>query len=244
MDKENNESSLYLVVKNKITKEIQAGKYKVGDKLPPEMALCEQYKVSRTTVRIALQQLALEGRIYKIQGNGTFVSKPKIQHSLTSSSKGFAEQIIEQGYEPKTTPLSLSVIPAYSTLSKHLQINENDPVNKLIRTRSANDEPLQYEMSYIPWKLAQGLNIEECNGSLFKLLRNKYNIKIHSTIEAIEPILADKSICKFLNVPEGAPIFYLETITTGVDNVPIEYSEAYFRGDRSKFTVERIYTNL
>ena len=82
-------------------KKIQIGQYKVGDKLPTEMELCEEYNVSRTTVRIALQELALEGRINKIQGKGTFVSKPKIQQSLSTAVKGFASQMIEQGYEPK-----------------------------------------------------------------------------------------------------------------------------------------------
>ena len=82
-------------------KKIQIGQYKVGDKLPTEL-LCEEYNVSRTTVRIALQELSLEGRINRSKGKGRFVLKPKIQQSLSTIEKGFASQIIEQGYEPKT----------------------------------------------------------------------------------------------------------------------------------------------
>ena len=221
-------------------------KYKVGDKLPTEMELCEEYNVSRTTVRIALQELSLEGRINKIQGKGTFVSKPKIQQSLSTIEKGFASQIIEQGYEPKTDIIDLQVIPADPSLADHLKIKENDPVHRLVRIRYANDEPLFYAISYIPWHFAPGLvNDEEaCKGSLYQTLQNKYGVKIHKTIEEIEPILANKSISEYLSVSEGSPVFSLETVTYNTDLVPIEYSESTFRGDRSKFTIERLYSPI
>jgi GntR family transcriptional regulator len=75
---------LYSIVKDKIADLIKSGEYAVGEQLPTELALCEQFQVSRTTVRLALQQLELEGRIYRVQGKGTFVSKPKIRHTMTS----------------------------------------------------------------------------------------------------------------------------------------------------------------
>ncbi len=92
---------------------------------------------------------------------------------------------------------------------------ENDPVHRLVRIRYANDEPLFYAISYIPWHFAPGLvNDEEaCKGSLYQTLQNKYGVKIHKTIEEIEPILANKSISEYLSVSEGSPVFSLETVT-------------------------------
>lgn len=243
VNQEKERSSLYNIVKTKIIDEIKLGKYQVGDKLPTEMELCEKYDVSRTTVRIALQQLALEGRIHRVQGKGTFVSKPKIQQSLSTTEKGFASQLLEQGYKPKTEIIDLKLIPADASIASHLQINENDPVTELIRMRYANDEPLFYAISYIPWHFAPGLvnDKESCKHSLFKLLQTKYNVKIHKTVEAIEPILANETVSKFLSVSEGTPIFSLETVTYNDALQPVEFSEALFRGDRSTFTIERFY---
>lgn len=234
-------SALYSQIKEKIEQEIRIGKYKSGDSLPPEFQLCKDYGVSRTTIRLALQQLELEGRIHKVQGKGTFVSKPKIKQSLSSSTKGFGEQMLDQGLKPRSNVLSLKVIPADSLLAEFLQINEVDPISQLIRVRFADDEPLQYEISYIPWKIAPGLDIEDCQGSLFQLLREQYEVQILRTMEFIEPILATEKISQYLNIPIGTPMFSVETITFNMDNIPVEYSKAVFRGDRSKFTVERSY---
>ncbi len=66
-------------------------------------------------------------------------------------------------------------------------------------------------------------------------------MKILRTIEEIEPVLANEEVSKNLNIPEGAPVFALETVTYNIDQEPIEYSKGYFRGDRSKFTIERNY---
>jgi GntR family transcriptional regulator len=122
MGHDKQEASLYCIVKNSIFEKIQSGIYKVGDKLPTEMELCTEYNVSRTTVRIALEQLALEGRIEKVQGRGTFVSKPKILQSLSSAGKGFSNQMLEQGYKPRIEILDLRVIPADGSLAKKLQL--------------------------------------------------------------------------------------------------------------------------
>lgn len=234
-------NALYSQIKTKIEQQIKSGEYKTGDALPSEFQLCKDYDVSRTTIRLALQQLELEGRIYKIQGKGTFVAKPKIKQSLSTSSKGFADQMIDQGLKPRSLVLSLKVIPADGLLAEYLQIHESDPVNQLIRVRFADHEPLQYETSYIPWKFAHGLVDDDCQGSLFQLLRTKYNVQIDRTVESIEPILVSEQISQHLKIPPGAPVFSIETITYSLDNTPVEYSNAVFRGDRSKFTVERNY---
>lgn len=234
-------TSLYSQLKENIENDIKSGKYKTGEQLPTEFQLCQDYDVSRTTVRLALQQLELEGKIYKVQGKGTFVARPKIKQSLTTVDRFFADQMIEQNLQPVSKVLSLKVIPASITLAEQLNIEINDPVNQLIRLRYANEEPLQYEISYIPWKYAPGLADEACDGSLYQLLKEQYGVQIARTIESIEPVLLSESVSELLDVPVGAPAFYLETITYNANDQPLEYSTCYFRGDRSKFTIERQY---
>lgn len=240
--KENKSKVLYSMVKDRLEREIRQGKYKTGDKLPSEFQLCRDYQVSRTTVRLALQQLEMEGKVNKVQGVGSFVSRPKIIQSLTTLTQSFADQMIAQNYKPHSKVQSVMVKPATQTIASQLQIACDDPVNEIIRIRYASDEPLQYETSYIPWKLAPGVTLADCEGSLYQLLKTKYQIHISRTLESIEPILVTEPISHYLQIPTGAPVFYLETTAYGNDGQPVEYSTGIFRGDRSKFTIERHYS--
>ena len=54
--------------------------------LPPEEGLIERFKVSRTTVRKAIQNLVERGLVEVRRGRGTFVTQPKITQELTELS--------------------------------------------------------------------------------------------------------------------------------------------------------------
>lgn len=230
---------LHTLIKEHILDMIQTGKYQVDDKLPTEAELCEQFNVSRTTSRLALQQLALEGKVYRVSGKGTFVSKPKVRHNVTAPRLSFFEQMHAQGLQPSNKIIDFQVIPATRFLAETLNVQEMDPVNKITRIRYADNDPLIYETSHIPWKLAPGLTAEDCKESIFQLLLRKYKLPIKRTLESIEPVLVDDYIGKFLNIPAGTPILLIETVTYTDDDLPIEYAHGYYRGDRAKFVVER-----
>lgn len=50
-------------------------RWKPGEKLPPEMELCEALKVGRSTLREALKSLAFIGMVRMRAGDGTYVSE-------------------------------------------------------------------------------------------------------------------------------------------------------------------------
>lgn len=237
-------TALYYSVKEEILELIKSGTYKVGSQLPTEAELCKLFDVSRTTIRLALQQLELEGRIYKVQGKGTFVSKPKIQENLTQSIKSFSEQMKDAGLSSYSKVLSMDVIPATSLLAHSLEIEENDPVIKLVRLRFAGTEPYQHATSYIPWKIAPGLLHDDCSGSLFQLLTTTYKVNLLKSVETLEPVLPDIEICELLHILENTPSFLSDSLTYSTENVPIEFSTTIARGDIAKFVSERFYKSL
>lgn len=76
---------VYESIKDSIVK----GEFKPGELIPGEMELCEKFGVSRTTIISALQMLQNDSFIYRKQGKGTFVSKPKFSRDLSSSKTRF-----------------------------------------------------------------------------------------------------------------------------------------------------------
>jgi GntR family transcriptional regulator len=55
-----------------------------GDSLPPEPELCEEYGVSRTTLRQAMDLLVAEGRLQRFQGRGTFITAARVDYAIDS----------------------------------------------------------------------------------------------------------------------------------------------------------------
>jgi len=65
----------YSVLARAIREQIAAGTYKMGDRLPSENELSEEFNFSRQTVRQALGILEREGYLVRRRGSGTYVAK-------------------------------------------------------------------------------------------------------------------------------------------------------------------------
>lgn len=148
-------TALYYLIKEKLLELIKNETYQIGSQLPTESELCRMFDVSRTTIRLALQQLEIDGKIHRVQGKGTFVSKPKINEALSQNMKSFSEQMKDAGLVSFSKVLAFEVIPAYYSLAQTLEIEEEDPVIKLVRLRHGGSEPLQHSTSFILGRLHQ-----------------------------------------------------------------------------------------
>jgi DNA-binding GntR family transcriptional regulator len=93
-----------------------------GTPVPPERSLAAEFDTSRTTVRQALQELVVEGRLERIQGKGTFVAKPKVSQALQLTS--YTEDMRAQGLEPTSQLLEIGYITADDRLGELLDIPE------------------------------------------------------------------------------------------------------------------------
>lgn len=234
-------SALYAIVKQDILKKIKSGVYQPGEQLPTEDELCKIHHVSRTTVRLALQQLELERLIKKKQGKGTFVTanQSQIVHHMMAPIISFTGHMKELGRRPETQVLHTQVIPAAAPLDEILQVAAGSPVSKLVRLRLADDEPVAHEVCYIPWQLAPGVSNENLAGSLFEVLAQKYGLQVDRSIDILKPVVTDPEIAGLLKIEPNSPSIHIQTVSYLDDNTPVEYSESVFRGDAANFIIER-----
>jgi GntR family transcriptional regulator len=230
--------SLYVQVKKKILEDIKSGHYSVSKQIPTEYELCDLFKVSRTTIRQALNELETDGFLERTQGKGTFIKKKQI---LFSTNKSFAEDIIASGKTPSNKIIEASVIAADESLSEILQIPVKTPVTKLVRIRYADGEPIVFETSFIPWSLAPGLANDTFEQSLYAHLQTQYNLKLLRSIEKIKAVLSDQATSQILHIKEGTPCFSIHTMTYLVDNTPMEYNYGISRGDFPEYKIERFF---
>src|SRR4029078_11415492 len=114
-----------------------------GTSVPPERTLAAEFDTSRTTVRQALQELVVEGRLERIQGKGTFVAKPKVSQALQLTS--YTEDMRAQGLEPPSQLLDIGYLTPDDRLAELLDITAGGRVLRIERLRMANTEPMAIE---------------------------------------------------------------------------------------------------
>ncbi|MGG0836266.1 GntR family transcriptional regulator [Bacillus paralicheniformis] len=231
---------LHSQIKQDIVDRIESGYYPPGSLLPTESEFCKLYDVSRTTLRTALNHLLMEGAIYRKQGKGTFVAKGKVKQILSSSSLRYAEQLKAQGFKPKIKVVDLQKIKPAEKIQTRLGIDAEQMVYQIKRIRFADDEEIQFETAYIRTDLVPEVTEEMANISLYQCISRQGN-NIKRTEEQIKIVISDEEIAQHLNITQGTPCFQISTQTFLASEEVVEYSMAYFRGDRVEFFIERDY---
>ena len=94
--------------------------------IPSERELSARFGLSRMTVRQSVDHLVSEGRLYRVQGKGTFVARPKIEMPLRLAS--FTEDMRARGLEPGSRDLDRRTDRASAHLARMLQIAPGDEV--------------------------------------------------------------------------------------------------------------------
>ena len=129
-----------------------------------------------------------------------------------------------------------TVMAASEIVSSNLQIQPESEIIKLFRLRSINDEPTLYVKTYLPAHLFQGLLEKDLeNNSLYQIIENDYGYQITKSIRTIEAIKADGPLAKLLCIQKGDPIQYIESVSFLNEEIPFEYTLAFYRGNRNKF---------
>jgi GntR family transcriptional regulator len=205
-----------------------------GSPVPPERTLSVEFGTSRTTVRQALQELVVEGRLVRIQGKGTFVAKPKVAQALRLTS--YTEDMRAQGLEPTSRLLEIGYMLADDVLSERLGIKPRARVLRIERLRLANGEPMALETTHLSAQRFTGLrrHLERSN-SLYAVLSEKYGVTLLEAQETIETVPAPPREAHLLGTDVGLPLLLLSRHSLGEDGEPVEYVRAFYRGDRYKF---------
>jgi GntR family transcriptional regulator len=205
-----------------------------GSPVPPERELARDYGTSRTTVRQALAELVVEGRLLRRQGKGTFVAKPKVSQSLELAS--YTEGMRAHGLHPQTRILEIGYIAADEDLALLLGIRPGGRALRIHRLRLADGEPMSVDTSHLPARRFPGLRKQlKRHSSLYEALGSAYGVRLTEAEETIETVLADPHNADLLAVDVGLPLLLLSRHAVDVTGEPVEWAQSWYRGDRYKF---------
>jgi GntR family transcriptional regulator len=230
---------LYYQLKSRVLEMIKDGSLKEGDILPPENDLCESLDVSRPTIRQAFSELVAEGYLSRYKGRGTFVSKPKVDARFLSKLETFNDEMLSKGLEPRTAVLSLERVFGPCAANDRLNVPMDEPLIYLARLRSADDVPLVYVETFIPYgSCAALMDVDFEKSSLYDSLEKLCGVRVNRAHRQIESVNARKAEAALLQIARGKAVSLVKTVAYSEDSpAPVEYSVARYSGGLNKFSV-------
>lgn len=229
---------LYYQLKNIILNKIKSGELETGTCIPTELELQEMFDVSRTTVRQAMTDLVNEGFLTRVKGKGTFVSKPKVMNDFLRKLESFDDQIRKRNMVPSTKVNSLSIVASSADVQENLKTDPNENVILLDRIRYANNEPVVLVHTYLSLSCSEVLKYDFNRESLYHVLSNNESTKIVRVFRKLEAVNAGRDIAKILNIEPETAVLLTKTIGYNAQDVPEEYSIAWYPADKNMFVIE------
>ena len=179
--------------------------------IPGERELCQQLGVSRPTVRKALDLLAAENKIVRMQGRGSFYTGEKVPVDYAEAARG---------------NLAAMLGLAGETLVFHLK-----------RLRYVDERIYAVTDDYIPLALCPELvRVDFTSSGLLRTLE-AHGVRPYAEDKTIEVIHASPEIALYLEVAEQAPIFVTRILTTDREGRVIQYATSQADAFRSRFRV-------
>jgi GntR family transcriptional regulator, N-acetylglucosamine utilization regulator len=190
-------------------------------------------------VRQALGDLASRGLLYRIKGKGTFVAPRKLDERFVQRADGFYHDMTSRGFTVTTSVLEQAVVVPAPHVRQELGLREQDRVIQIDRLRSVNGNVLLFVQTFIPYGLCPTLvDTDVSTGSLYSALREQAGLTVATGTRNVEAVLALPPLTTLLDVRKGAALLKIESISYLPDRQPLEYYEAWHRGDRSRIEIE------
>lgn len=227
---------LYVRLKRGIEHAIDSGSLKPGDALPSERDIAEQGRISRVTVRKAVQDLVRSGLLVQRHGSGTFVAAntARVQQSL-SRLTSFTEDMARRGLSVRSIWLERGVFPASPDEMMVLGLSAKEMVARVARIRISNDVPLAIERASISTSLLPDPGM--VGASLYETLDRLGNKPVRA-VQRISAINLSGPDAALLEVPEGSACLRIERISYLPSGKVVEFTRSIYRGEAYDFVAE------
>jgi GntR family transcriptional regulator len=224
---------LYLQLEKILRGKIAKGSLEPGAALPSENELVDTYSVSRTTVRKALDRLADEGVVVRVQGKGTYVSQPEVTQDLRSL-RTVSEVLTQAGLIPEVQVVAVDVnhmAPLH--VMEELDLPEGTSIVQVKRRHLVNGEPIAYAIIFLSSRFQWRFSAEELRyQSIYTWLETQERVLVDKGVQVICAKAADEEVAGALALEPGSPVLKVVNTSTAETGVPIEHTEFYFPPER------------
>jgi GntR family transcriptional regulator len=214
---------------------INHGIYQPGTKLPGERLLAESMHVSRSTIRMALEDLERQGRVARSPQRGWFVPSPTVGEP-PSTLESFTEMALHRGHKPTAQVLEKTVRSATLDEANRLGIAPGADVIELVRLRGMNSTPICVDRNVLPLTLAQPLmDVDLTDASLYESLQTHCSVLIYRSAYSVQAEAAGAEHTALLRIAQGSPVLVGREIAYDRSGAPVLLGLNTYRGDAYRF---------
>ncbi|MER6183232.1 GntR family transcriptional regulator [Streptomyces sp. NPDC001652] len=183
--------------------------FSVGEILPNERDLAARFGVARATLRQALEQLELEGRLQRRRGVGTTVAPPRVGVAVGT------EHHVWPGTAPDAWQSVDSTLDVPSAaVAGALETGHDESVHVVRRSRMTHGQPVAAELLYIPQSSVPDLSAIDAPSGAARaraVLRELQRLELEGQDSAVELGSARADDAKQLDRLPGAPVLVVTT---------------------------------
>ena len=229
--------ALYQQVSRDLLDRIAGEGLEKGAMLPSEAELCQQYGVSRITIRAAIGQLVERGLLVRRPGVGTFVTG-RSNTAREFNLVGF----LEEGRLFTSEPVSNEVLEADTRLAELLDLAPGAPVRHIRTAVHREGEPLTVADGYSADTPEERLSEEDYRRPVASAIAIgiRTRRRILRAEQTLEAVAASGEVARLLNLPEGTPVIRARRIYFTAKDRPVYYLEVRYHPSHYDFNVDLV----
>ena len=220
---------LYVQLSEFLIREITAGRFADGERLPPERDLAQRLDTSVGTLRKALADLEAKGLLDRRQGSGNYVCARAAPASVCSF---FRVELLEGGGLPTAEVISVDKVAKPADLP---EFGRSGQAHRIRRLRSLSGAPAVLEEIFLDASYAETVTRADLSESLYLFYRERLGLWITQAQDrVIQSPVPDWSVHDFAPRP-GTPCLMAERIALARDGTVAEVSRNWIDTSRAAY---------
>jgi GntR family transcriptional regulator len=210
---------------------IADGSYAPAARIPTEPELCRAFRVSRITVRRAIDLLVREGLLARRQGSGTFVLAQGAAAAPRGEARALARRVASLGASTGLRDLEVAWVPADAETREALELEGPARVHRSTRLRTRGGEPIGHVTVWLPEHVGRRLGPSDLRRSTVLEALERAGFAPAAVDERVGAELAGLEAASRLEVAAGAPLLRVSRVVRDAGGRPIERVLALWRAD-------------
>ncbi|MGL5406045.1 MAG: GntR family transcriptional regulator [Propionibacteriaceae bacterium] len=207
---------------------IKHGNLKAGDPFENELALVARLRLSRPTIRKAMDELVRQGLLVRRRGVGTHVAN-QLLHSRDNLTSLY-EELDATGRQPRTEVLLLKTGVTNSTIATAMGLDQQTALVRVERLRYCDNRPLVILRSWLPPRF-EDITMQELTHLGLRQILAQRGAVVAAARQRAAARIASVRERRLLLMTRADAVMHVQWQGFSADGTTLEYGEHSYRGD-------------